>query len=545
VQTRWITDNLEAVAADGDGLGLESGTVRLVVSRAEWSRAFAEVAAPLRRALGPAAVDVAHVGSTAVPGLIAKPILDVAVGLAPGAGPADIVRALTDLGYVFRGDKGADGGLLFVWEDHPRVRTVHVHAVPHGGRLWARYLKVRDRLRADDEARERYTALKIELAQAFPDDRAAYTAGKAPFIEMICAEERADDAVHTAPTTARPWWILHVDLDQFLAAVEVRRRPELRGRPVVVGGSGDPTQPRMVVETASYEARAFGIRSGMPLRAAARRCPDAVFLPSDKPAYNAASAEVMETLRRFPVVVEVWGWDEAVVGTDTDDPEGLAASVKDAVRRDTGLSCSVGIGDNKLRAKAATGFAKPGGIYRLTEANWMEVMGHRSVQALPGVGPKTARKLAELGLGTIGELAAADVTAVRRRFGQTMGAWYVLLGRGVGSAKVTAEPWLARSRSRQRTFPQDLTDRADIERELRALARRVTSDVTADDRWIRRVAIVVRFASFYTPTRVTTLPTPTQDPDAVARAAVGLLDRVDLRRPVRLLGVRAELVPPA
>lgn len=104
-------------------------------------------------------------------------------------------------------------------------------------------------------------------------------------------------------------WILHVDLDQFLAAVEVRRRPELKGRPVVVGGSGDPTQSRMVVATASYEARAFGVRSGMPLRTAARKCPDAVFLPSDAPAYDEASAEVMATLRRFPVVVEVWGWD--------------------------------------------------------------------------------------------------------------------------------------------------------------------------------------------------------------------------------------------
>ena len=123
-------------------------------------------------------------------------------------------------------------------------------------------------------------------------------------------------------------WILHVDLDEFLAAVEVRRRPELKGRPVVVGGSGDPTQPRMVVATASYEARAFGVHSGMPLRTAARRCPDAVFLPSDRPAYDEASAEVMETLRKFPVVVEVWGWDEAAVGTDTDDPEALAAALR-------------------------------------------------------------------------------------------------------------------------------------------------------------------------------------------------------------------------
>src|SRR5215213_1098214 len=119
-------------------------------------------------------------------------------------------------------------------------------------------------------------------------------------------------------------WILHVDLDQFLAAVEVLRRPELAGRPVVVGGDGDPSRPRQVVATASYEARAFGVRSGMALRMAARRCPDAVFLASDRPAYEAASARVMATLRSLPVVVEEWGWDEAFVGVHTAAPEEVA-----------------------------------------------------------------------------------------------------------------------------------------------------------------------------------------------------------------------------
>ncbi len=338
-------------------------------------------------------------------------------------------------------------------------------------------------------------------------------------------------------------WILHVDVDQFLVAVEVRRRPELRGRPVVVGGSGDPTQPRMVVASASYEARAFGVHSGMPLRTAARKCPDAVFLPSDRPAYDEASAEVMDTLRQFPVVVEVWGWDEAALGAETDDPEALAADLQRAVVRETGLTCSIGIGDNKVRAKMATGFAKPAGIYRLTEANWIELMGDRPTDALWGVGTKTARKLAELGLVTVRHLASADVAVLRARFGPTMGAWYLLLARGVGSTEVTAEPWVPRSRSRQTTFVTDLNARADIEREIVALAHRVTADVTVEGRWIRRVAIVVRSASFFTRTRITTLARPTQDPDDVASAAVGLLDRVDLRRPVRLLGVRAELVP--
>jgi DNA polymerase-4 len=158
------------------------------------------------------------------------------------------------------------------------------------------------------------------------------------------------------------YWVLHVDLDQFIAAVELLRHPELAGRPVVVGGHGDPTR-RGVVATASYAAREFGVHSGMPLRTAARRCPDAVFLPADNPAYEAASEEVMAVLRGFGptdgAVVEVTGWDEAFVGATTDDPEGLARRIREEVPEQTQLTCCVGIGDNLLRAKIATEFAKP------------------------------------------------------------------------------------------------------------------------------------------------------------------------------------------
>ncbi len=165
----------------------------------------------------------------------------------------------------------------------------------------------------------------------------------------------------TRCVTVTPAWLLHVDLDQFIAAVEIRRDPTLRGRPVVVGGDGDPTRRRQVVATASYEARAFGVHSGMPLTAALRRCPDAVFLPSDRDAYDAASEEVWNVVRELPVVTEVWGWDEAILGSDTDDPEALARQVRRAVVQSTGFTCCVGIGDNKLRAKMATGFAKAAG----------------------------------------------------------------------------------------------------------------------------------------------------------------------------------------
>lgn len=189
--------------------------------------------------------------------------------------------------------------------------------------------------------------------------------------------------------TAAPRWILHVDLDQFLASVELLRHPELAGLPVIVGGNGDPTEPRKVVTCASYEARAYGVRAGMPLRTAARRCPEATFLPSNPAAYNAASEEVVALLRDLGYPVEVWGWDEAYLAVapgTPDDPIEVAEEIRKVILSQTGLSCSIGISDNKQRAKIATGLAKPAGIYQLTDANWMAIMGDRTVEALWGVG---------------------------------------------------------------------------------------------------------------------------------------------------------------
>jgi DNA polymerase-4 len=336
-------------------------------------------------------------------------------------------------------------------------------------------------------------------------------------------------------------WILHVDLDQFIAAVEVRRRPELRGLPVVVGGSGDPTARRQVVATASYEARDFGVHSGMPLRMAARKCPDAVFLPSDPAAYEEASAEVMQTLREFPVVVEVWGWDEAFLGAKTDDPEALAHAIRTAVLERTGLSCSVGVGENKQQAKLATGFAKPAGVARLTHDTWWEIMGDRPTEALWGVGPRMAHRLAELGLHTVRQLASADSDVLSREFGPRMGPWYGLLGRGIGDTHVTDVPWVPKSRSHETTYPEDVADPAEIAERVAGLARAVTREVVDQGRTVVRVAVKVRFSSFFTQTRISKLPEPTREPEAVAAAALRVLGRFELGRPVRLLGVRVEL----
>ncbi len=342
-------------------------------------------------------------------------------------------------------------------------------------------------------------------------------------------------------------WILHVDLDQFQAAVEVRRNPELEGLPVIVGGNGDPTEPRKVVTCASYPARAFGVHAGMPLRTAARKCPDAVFLPLDTDAYDAASEEVMGLLRDFGHPVEVWGWDEAYVGAelnDDGDPIKLAEQIREVVAAGTGLSCSVGISENKQRAKVATGFGKPAGIFQLTESNWMTVMGDRTVDALWGVGPKTAKKLAGLGITTVADLAATDATLLTSTFGPTTGLWILLLAKGGGDTNVSAEPWVARSRSHVVTFPEDLTDRAEIDAAVVDLARQTLAEVAAAGRTVTRVAVTVRTKTFFTRTKIRKLPTAGNDGDLITTTALQLLDQFELDRPVRLLGVRLELAPP-
>jgi DNA polymerase-4 len=343
----------------------------------------------------------------------------------------------------------------------------------------------------------------------------------------------------------KPRWILHVDLDQFLASVELARHPELVGLPVIVGGSGDPAEARKVVTCASYEAREFGVHAGMPLRTAARRCPDATFLPSDPDAYDAASEQVMALLRDLGHPLEVWGWDEAYLGADVDDPGELAEQIRAVIASATGLSCSVGISDNKQRAKVATGFAKPAGIYTLTESNWMTVMGDRPVDALWGVGPKTAKKLAGLDITTVWQLAHADAELLTSTFGPRTGLWLLLLANGGGDDTVSAEPWVPRSRSHVVTFPHDLTDRAEMNSAVTELAMRALSEVVADSRVVTRVAVTVRTNTFYTRTKIRKLEEPSTDAGIIAAAALRVLDLFELDRPVRLLGVRLELQMPS
>lgn len=340
-------------------------------------------------------------------------------------------------------------------------------------------------------------------------------------------------------------WVLHVDMDQFIAAVEVLRRPELAGVPVIVGGRGDPTE-RAVVSTASYEARAFGIGSGMPLKIAARKAPpDAVFLPGDHEAYEQASHEVMATLRALPgVTLEIIGWDECFLGVDTDDPEDVARRAQDAVLAATGLHCSVGIGDNKVRAKIATEFGKPRGMFRLTRENWFDVMGEKSTRDLWGVGPKVQKRLAEHGITTVRELADSDEARVIAEFGPKMGVWYHGLGSGIGPAIVDDTPWVARSHSRETTFQQNLTEPAEVVDAVRELAGQAFDDCASEGRPVIRVHLKVRYAPFETKTFGRKLGAPTTVREDVVTAAIALAATLDTDREVRLLGVRAEMAMP-
>ncbi|MFJ3406168.1 DNA polymerase IV [Promicromonospora sp. NPDC090134] len=338
-------------------------------------------------------------------------------------------------------------------------------------------------------------------------------------------------------------WVLHVDLDQFLVAVEILRRPELAGRQVIVGGRGDPAE-RTVVSTASYEARELGVGSGMPLRVAARKAPDAIILPVDHEAYLEASGHVMDTLRGLGMVVEVLGWDEAFLGCDADDPEAVARRVQAAVLDATGLHCSVGIGDNKIRAKIATGFGKPAGIFRLTEQSWFDVMGRRPTIDLWGVGPKVSKRLAAHGIETVAHLAAADGDVLVAEFGPRMGAWYGDLGRGRGSAVVDDTPWVARGHSRETTYQRNLTTPEQVEAALRDLVTQVHADTEAEGRPVFRVGLKVRYAPFFTRDRSKKLPAPTRSLGEVTAAVLALAEGMEPGREVRLLGVRAEMVMP-
>ena len=328
--------------------------------------------------------------------------------------------------------------------------------------------------------------------------------------------------------------IAHLDLDAFYATVELLRRPELRGKPVIVSGNG----PRAVVTTASYEARQFGVGSAMPTSRAMRLCPQAILVPPDPVAYREASGKVMALLREHVERVEVVGLDEAYL-----DLEGLLAP-RAALRRliadirtQTGLTASVGIGPNKLVAKVASDAEKPAGFVVLSREQACERFAGSPCGLVPGIGPKTVERLEKIGITTLGALAAAPEERLVEAFGPNHGRDLRRRAQFHGAEALTLHR-LAVSESRETTFDRDIADPLELEGRLTTLARDLCERLGKQDRRGRTIAIKVRLDDWTTVTRARTVAAATNDPATVAAVALELLREYAPSRPVRLLGVR-------
>ncbi len=329
--------------------------------------------------------------------------------------------------------------------------------------------------------------------------------------------------------------VAHLDMDAFYVSVELRRRPELRGRPVIVAGSG----PRAVVTTASYEARKFGVGSAMPASRARRLCADGVFLAPDFPYYREVSRELMAIVRSHVEIVEVIGLDEAYLElSGLPAPHAAMRRIAHEIERALGLGCSVGIGPNKLVAKVASDAEKPHGFVVLTREQARARFGSSPCGLVPGIGPKTAERLRSVGITRLGELAAADPEALAQRFGSRFAGELQRRARFEDDSAVTEERKVI-SESRETTFDYDIADLGALEQILDGLVERLCAGARATSaRCGRTIGIKVRLDDFSTHTRARTLPSRSHRRIASVPVALDLLRRFAPPRPVRLLGVR-------
>ena len=328
--------------------------------------------------------------------------------------------------------------------------------------------------------------------------------------------------------------IAHVDMDAFYVSVELQRRPELRGLPVVVAGTG----PRAVVTTASYEARKFGVFSATPAERARRLCPQATFIPPDFDAYRAKSAQVMEVLKAHIERVEVVGLDEAYLDlTGIERPKAAARRVKQAVREATGLVCSIGIGPSKLVAKVASDAEKPNGFCVLSREMACERFAGATPGLIPGIGPRTVERLDALEIRTLGELRDAPEEALTGTFGARMGPYLKALARFEDDREVTTYR-ATKSESRETTFDYDLRGVDALMPMLDKLTGELCQTLAKRRHRGRTIGIKVRLDDFSTHTRARTIAEPTNELDTVLSVAADLLREFDPPRPVRLLGVR-------
>jgi DNA polymerase IV len=327
-------------------------------------------------------------------------------------------------------------------------------------------------------------------------------------------------------------------MDAFFAAVEQKRHPELVGKPVVIGGGGDP-HARGVVSTASYEARKFGIHSAMPLRTAYKLCPDAIFLPVDYGEYSRVSAIIKNTLREFSPTMEDVGIDEAFLDISDIDrtPEQISGDIKRRIKEETGLSCSIGIAQNKLLAKIASDMEKPGGLTVLKEDDIEKRIWPLAVRKLWGVGPKTESYLKDMGIDTIGKLASLTLEQLIEHFGMSYGHYLFDASRGRDDSPLVTH-WEPKSSSRETTFQKDTDNWQFLARNLAGLTREVVDDLRKTGYRGRTVTVKIRFNDFKTHTRAKTLEESTDSMEMIRRAAFDCLNRIELKKKVRLIGVR-------
>ncbi len=324
-------------------------------------------------------------------------------------------------------------------------------------------------------------------------------------------------------------------MDAFYASVELRRRPELRGKPVVVCGSG----PRAVVTTASYEARRLaGIHSAMPAAVARRRLPDAIYLKPDFAAYREASAQVMDVLRANAETVEVVGLDEAYLDlTGLFAPKATMRRIATEIREDTGLTCSIGISENRLLAKITSELGKPAGLVVLSREQALERFAAEPPGLVPGIGPKTVAKLEKMGIGSLAELRAHDPVALERAFGPRMGRWLPARARFEDETPIEVERE-TKSQSAETTFDVDVADAEAMAEHVVALAAELCRRLRKRELAGRTIGIKVRLDDWTNVTRAHTIDEPTNDPAVVTPIALDLLRAYAPPRPVRLLGVR-------
>ena len=331
-----------------------------------------------------------------------------------------------------------------------------------------------------------------------------------------------------------PRAILLIDMDAFYASVEQARRPELRGQPVIVGGSAES---RGVVSTASYEARACGVRTAMPTAQALRRCPQGVFLPVDMAAYKAVQQQLLGIYGRFTDLVEPVSIDEAFLDVTGSrrlfgSPQEIAGEIQRLTREELGLSCSIGVGPTRLLAKLAAELDKPGGLTTLTGDDVHGRLRSLPVGAISGIGPVTVKRLGALGIATIGELQDAPLALLETSFDRSA-ASLKRLALGGDDAPVRAERPAPKSMGHEVTFAKDTAEPGFLRATLLDLADRVASDLRRQGYAGRTLAIKLRDSRFRTVSKQRTLPAATNATQVIYEAAVALL--ADLHEPARLL----------